>query len=144
VAVGEKITSDRRQIITFWAEVVVDDVEKDRETAPVARLNEALEIVWPTVCRSGGVKEHTVIAPITASWKCGDRHQLDRCRPELGNVVKMMYCSSKVAGFGEGADVKLVQHDLFPAAASPAEIAPVIRSRIDHLARTVNAVGLVA
>src|ERR1700682_236530 len=51
-AVVKEIGCDRRQIVTLWPEVVVDHIEKDGETARVARLHEPLQIVGPAVLGS--------------------------------------------------------------------------------------------
>ena len=55
VALGEEIGGDDVQVITLGAEMVVDDVEQDREAARVARLDQRLQIVGPAI--GGGGRE---------------------------------------------------------------------------------------
>src|SRR5712671_5898987 len=132
VAADKEIWSDCRQIITLGTEVVVDDVQKDCEAACVTRLDEALQLVRPTVCRRRSVEKHTVITPIAASGKLRDRHQLDGRRAELGDMIEMLDRSGEVAGIGESAEVQLVENGLLPRTATPAEVGPIIRRGIDN------------
>src|ERR1700674_5903122 len=128
VAAGREIRNDRRQIMALGTEVVVDDVEKDCEAAGVTRLDEALQVVRPTVCRSRSVKKHTVVTPIAASGKLRDRHQLDGSRAELGDMIEMPDRPGEVAGVGESAEVQFVENNLLPWTAPPAEVGQIGRA----------------
>src|SRR5690242_506659 len=44
----------------------------------------------------------------------------------------------------EGADVQLIDDRLLPRAAAPVRIAPNMSSGVDHLARSMHVLGLVA
>src|SRR6516162_2776152 len=144
VAFAEEIRSDRRQIIPLGAEVIIDDIEKDRQAARVACLNKLLQRVRPTVLRRRGIEKHAVVTPITAARKRSDRHQLDRGGAELDDMIEMLDSPGEAAGPGERAEMQLVNDNLFPATAAPVGIAPIIRPRIDDLARTVHTLGLTA
>src|SRR5438445_10470633 len=98
VAVGTEIWSDCRQIITLGTEVVVDDVQKDCEAADVTRLDEALQVVRPTVCRGRSIEKHPVITPIATSGKLRDRHQLDGRRAEVDDMIEMLDRPGEVPG----------------------------------------------
>src|SRR5215831_12104138 len=144
VAFAEEIRSDRRQIIAFGAEMIVDDIEKDRQAARVACLNKLLQRVRRTVLRRRGIEKHAVITPIVTAGKRSDRNQLDRGRAELDDMIEMLDSPGEAAAAGESAEMQLVNDNLFPTAAAPAGIAPIIHPRIDDLARTVHALGLIA
>src|SRR6185437_10829267 len=58
MAIGDEIRRVEMEIIALGAEVVVDDVEKYRETPPVAGLDEALQIGGPPILRIGREEQH--------------------------------------------------------------------------------------
>src|SRR5215469_5528353 len=144
VALAEEIRSDRRQIIALGAKMIIDDIEKYRQTPRVARLDKSLQRVRQTILRRRGIEKHAVVTPITGAGKRSDRHQLDRSCAELDDMIEMLDGSGEAAAAGESAEMQLVNDNLFPTAAAPAGIAPIIRPRIDDLARTVHALGLIA
>ena len=144
VPLGKEIWRNRRQIIPLRAKMIVDDIEQDRETAGVTSLDERLQILRPPVTRRRGVRKDPVIAPVATAGKLGDRHQLDRGDPEPAKVIEMPCSSGEIAGFGKCAEVQLVKNNLFPSPATPAEIIPIISPRIDHLARTMHSLRLIA
>src|ERR1700736_1023049 len=139
VPFGKESRRDRREIVPLWAEVVVDDVEKNREAARMTSLDQTFEVLGPAIAGRRCVKIGAVIAPAAGAGKLGDRHQLDRGRAEFANMVEVPDRAGEIAGLREGADVELVQNDLLPGTAVPFGGRPEIRTGIDGLARTVNA-----
>ena len=59
-------------------------------------------------------------------------------------MIEVTGGAGEVAGLGKRAEMQLVKDDLFPSAAAPVAVAPVIGLRIDNLARPVHTVGLPA
>src|SRR5262245_59670640 len=59
--VSEKGWGNCRQVIPLGSEMVVDHIEKDREAARVARLDEPLQLCGPAVGRGWGIEKGTVI-----------------------------------------------------------------------------------
>ncbi len=78
VAIREELRRVEMQIVSFRAEVVVDDVEQNHEPARVRVLHEALELLGPSVAVLGRKRQHAVIAPVARAGRVGKRHQLDR------------------------------------------------------------------
>ena len=63
VAVGE-VGPEGAEVVTLGAEVVVDDVEDQRETVGVAGVDQALEALRPAVGGVGGEQLDAVVTPI--------------------------------------------------------------------------------
>ena len=117
VPLGEEIAGDDVQVITLGAEMVVDDVEQDREAARVARLDQRLQILGPAIGGSGREELHAVIAPVAPPGKLRDRHQLDRGHAELDEIVEPRDRAGEIAALGKRAEMQFVDDHLFPAAA---------------------------
>ncbi len=144
MAPGEELGRDRVQIVTLRAEMIVDDVEKYREAAHVAGFDQPFQRFRTAIAGSRRIEKDTIIAPIAATGKLGDRHQFDRRGAERANMVEMRDSPREVAAVGESADMQLVKNDLLPPSAAPVEILPVEGSRIDDLAGAVNALRLIS
>ena len=86
VVVGE-VGAELAQVVALRAEVVVDDVEEDRQAVRVAGVDQPLQPVRPAVAVLGGVGEDAVVAPVAAAGELGDRHQLDRGDAQLAQVA---------------------------------------------------------
>src|SRR3954471_7907510 len=56
-----------REIVPLRAEMIVDDVEKDHETARMRGIDERLEIFWPAVGAVGRIEQHAIIAPVAVA-----------------------------------------------------------------------------
>jgi hypothetical protein len=69
VGAGEELRRDAVQIISFGAEVVVDDIEEDHQSARVCGIDQRLEILRPAVDRIRRIGQDTVITPVPAAWK---------------------------------------------------------------------------
>jgi hypothetical protein len=52
VSLGKELRCDRRQVVTFGTEVVVDDIEEDGEPAGMAGLDEPLQLLRRAIPRS--------------------------------------------------------------------------------------------
>ncbi len=53
-------------------------------------------------------------------------------------MIEMSHRAIEIAGFGKGAEMQLIQNDLFPSPPPPAEIVPLVGLGIDDLAPTVD------
>src|SRR5579871_3789147 len=124
--------------------MIVDDIEQNGEAALMARLDQRFEVLGSAVARTGSIKVSAVIAPIARTGKLGDRHQLDRGDAELKQVVEMARDPGKIAAFAKRADMQFIKHNLFPAAAPPLPVAPVIAPRINDFAGPMDTLGLPA
>ncbi len=108
-----------RQIVTFRAEVIVDDVEQHRQVAGVGRIDEGLEVVGPAIAGIRRKGQHAVIAPVPAARETVHRHKFDGGDPEFGKVIELVHRRRKGAFGGERADVQLVEHGFFPRVGRP-------------------------
>ena len=78
-----------RAEITFGAEVVVDHVQKDRETLLVGSLDENFEILRASVAAVRGKEQDSVIAPVSFTRKVGNRHELNGRDAKIYKVVQI-------------------------------------------------------
>jgi hypothetical protein len=65
------------EVVSVRSEVIVDDVEKDRQAAGVGFVYEPLQIVRRAVDGVGREVKHAVVAPVARPGKIGDRHQFN-------------------------------------------------------------------
>ena len=77
VAVGE-VGPELGEVIAFGPEVVVNDIEKDRQPGRVAGIDQLLQTVRSAVAILRGVRKYAIVTPVPAAGKLSDRHQLQR------------------------------------------------------------------
>jgi hypothetical protein len=87
--------------------MIIDDVEEYHQPARMRSVDQGLKIVRPTVCRVGRIEQHTVIAPVAAAAERGKRHQFNRRKSGLGDMVELVDCCAKGTFGRERTDVKL-------------------------------------
>ena len=140
--VREELRRVEVQVVTFRAEVVVDDVEHHGDTTSVSRGDEGFQLLRPAV---GGLRselQHTVIAPAALARKIGDRHELDGGDTQPSQVVELIFHAREGAFRAERADVQLVDNGLMPRPAAPLLIVPLESLGVDDLAGSLNVVGI--
>ncbi len=140
-AVGE-VRAELGQIVAFRAEVVVDDVEEDRQAARVAGVDEAPETSRSAVGRLRRPQVYAVVAPVARARKLGDRHQLDRRHAELDEPGEMGNDRLEGSRRRERAHVNLVEGELAQRVAAEFLIGPDEAVGVDHDRRTVDPLGL--
>ena len=142
-----QIVEDRRiggEVVAVGAEVVIDHVEQHHDAAGVRGVDQRFQIVGVAVAGIRREQQHAVIAPVAAARKLRHRHQFDRGDAELGEIVQPLDRGREGALGREGADMQFVDHRLVPRPAAPGLIGPDEARRIDHFARAVHVVGLMA
>ena len=144
VAIGEGLRRNRVDIGAFRSEMVVDDVEQHHQPAGVGGFDQRLQVLGPAVGGIRGVGQHAVVAPVPAAGKITDRHDLDRGHAKRDQMVELADRGAERALRRKGADVQLVDDRLLPGAAAPADVAPSVGRWIDHLARPVHVLRLIA
>ena len=75
------------------------------------------------------IGEHTVIPPVMAAGKIGDRHKFDRSDAE-GGQARQMSCDALKAA--ESSGVQFVDHGFMPGPALPTGISPGMGMADDH------------
>ena len=121
--------------------MIVNRIKQHRDSAGVRGLDQRFEIIGTPIGRVRRIWQHAIIAPIAPARKIRHRHQLDRGHAEPDQMVELTDGRAKRAFIGEGADMKLIEHDVVPFAARPLD-GPVIARGIDDFARTVDVLGL--
>ena len=141
VTAGEKVGRVEPQIVPVRAEVIVDDVEQNRDAAPMRGLDEGLEPLRAPVGRVGRIEADAVVAPAAAAAEVGDRHQLDRGHAEGGQVIELFGRGVERPLGRERADMQFIENRVLPAKARPG-VVPRISGGIDRLARPVHVLRL--
>jgi len=132
------------QEVPLRAEVVVDDVEEDREPARVTRLDERFQVLGAPVPALGRERQHAVVPPAPAAGEVGERHQLERGDTEVGEVIEPCRGCRQRALRRERADVQLVEDQGLPRVAAPGRVGPLEPPGVHDLAGAVHVPGLEA
>ena len=132
------------QIIALGPEVVIDDVEEYHEIPFVRRLHQRLERMRGPVTAVRREGQHAIVSPVSRARKIPDGHELDGGHAELGQIVQSLAHAGKGAARREGADVKLVEHHFLPGTAEPVDVLPLEGAGVDHFARAVDVLRLIA
>ena len=142
VPVGED-GPERGEVGAVRAEVVVDDVEEHGQALAVRRVDEPAQVVGPAVGVRRRVERGAVVAPAPLAGEVGERHELDGRHAHLRQRGQLLAHAVERAGRGERPDVELVDDEVRQRGRGPAPVGPRERSEVDHLARPVDALGLV-
>src|ERR1700737_3459031 len=142
VPVGEKLGSILAEIISIRAKVVVDDIEKHHDPPRVSGLNQVFQVLRTSIGAVRRKRKDSIVAPIALPGKIRKRHELEGRDPEVAEIIELLLDGRERSFRTERTDVKLVNHYLFPWPAVPGEIAPIKAGGIDHLAWTMNVLGL--
>jgi hypothetical protein len=132
------------QVIPCRSEVVVDHVDEHHETERVRAIDKAFKIVGRPV---GGIRrerQHTVVAPVPATGKIGQRQEFDRRHAEISQRLELARNRRIGALRSRGPDMQLVEDRLLPWASGPGPIRPLERRGIDDDARPVHVIRLEA
>ncbi len=141
IALG-KIAPKLAEIIAFRAEMVVDHVQDNGQSAAMCGIDQTLQTGRPAVGILRRVKIHAVIAPVASAGELRDGHDFDDRHAELGQFVEVRNDAIEGALRRIGADVQLVDHRGGQVKALPSLIRPRKRREVDGLRRAVNAVRL--
>jgi hypothetical protein len=99
--------------------VVVDDIEDHAQLLAVRGLDEACEPFRSAVGAVRRVAVDAVVAPTAVAGERRDGHQLDRRRAQLTELGQVGDHAVECAFGREGADVQLVDDELFEREAAP-------------------------
>ena len=143
VTVGE-VGPERREVVPLRAEVVVDDVERDREAEAVRPVDEPLQRRRPAVRLVHRPRRHAVVPPVPLAGEGLHRHQLDAGDAQLGQVRQARRRRVERPLGGEGPDVQLVEHERLEGQAAEVRVAPGVAAGIEQLRRAVHAARLAA
>ena len=134
-----QVGAEALEVVALGPEVVVDDVEHDREAARVAGVDEAPEAVGAAVGRLGRPQVDAVVAPVARARELPHGHDLAGADAERDEVVEPLDRTVERAGLRERADVELVDHELRERGRAEPAVAPREGGRVDERRRSVDA-----
>ena len=141
-AAGEVLLAELGGVVALRPEVVVDDVEHHAQPEAVRLVHEPPEVVRRAVAVRRGEQVHAVVAPAPAPGEVGQGHQLDRRHPQVPERLQPLRDPLEGPLGAEGADVQLVDDQLFRREALPGPVGPAKLARVHHLRRPVDPLGL--
>src|SRR5262249_641234 len=129
---------ERRRIkvekVTFWSEMIVDDVEKHHQPASMRFVDQHPQIARSPVGAVRRIEQDAVVAPISAAGEVGDRHQFDRGHSGLNDVIELLDRGAKRAAGRERSDMTLQKCRILPGPPAPPVRPPFESIMIDDLA----------
>jgi hypothetical protein len=105
-----KIRAEVSEVIPFGAEVIIDDIQNNRDSLPVAGVNEPFEACGSTVGTVDGERIHTIIAPVAITRKLSDGHDFNCRDSQLEQFIEISDDGIKMAFRREGPDVKFIDN----------------------------------
>ena len=142
IPVRQVLAAELERVVARRAEVVVDDIEQDREAEAVGLIDQSSQIVGPAVSPRGSKQVHAVVAPVPPPGKVRQRHQLDRRHTELAQVLQAVRRARECALLGKGADMELVENAFLGSDPFPALVRPGEGAGVHDLGGAVNSLGL--
>ena len=139
---GEECRRVAVKVVTFRAEMVVDDVEKHHEPPRMRFVDQHSQIVGPTIGAVWRIEQDAVVSPVSAACEIGNRHQLDCSHAGLDDMIELVDCRAERARWRERADVQFQDGRLVPAPPAPILCPPFESGVIDDLARPEHILGL--
>ena len=129
--------------ISLRPEVVVNDIQNDRESALMTRIDQRAKIVRRAVGMRGREEHHAVVAPVALARPIGHRHNFQRGDTERNEIIEPLDRADKRARFRERADVAFVNH--LPGVGGPRPVlrAPFKIARIHNLRGAEDALRLI-
>src|SRR5579864_2418852 len=131
VRAREERGTEGRRIRAIGAEVVVHDVEKDRDAASVRLVDEGPEIVRGAVGVRGCEERGAVVSPVPPTWKVRDRHELDGSHPEVAQVGEAAPDTGEGPLRSERPHMEFIENKILQRASVPVLIVPDEPARVD-------------
>ncbi len=92
------------------SQVVVDDIQIDRDAQTMRVIDEAAQIVRRSIAARGSERRDAVVAPVPAAREIGDRHEFHRGYAEVLQDRKALRRRCECALRRERADVQLIKN----------------------------------
>src|SRR5271156_429289 len=138
VAISEISWGEQFEIISVRAEMIIDDVKDDCDPEGVSAVNEAAEISRQTI-EAGWCEEiDAVISPAEPARKFSHGHNFEAGNAEFGERRQLVRGRFPISLWGEGADMHLVDDELFADAPAPRDVGPSEGPGIDDFRRAVR------
>ena len=130
-ALGEIVGRKVAQVVAVRSEVVVDDVQDDREAVLVRGVDEAFHGRGPAIDMGGREQIDAVIAPVALARELGHRQWLDRVDAERCDARQLSDQAIESALGRGGANVDLIDDQALDAPALPTLGTPAKGVRVD-------------
>ena len=141
VTIGE-IRTIGGQVIPLGTEVVVDNIQRDRESARMNCIDQPLQASWSAIRVLRRKRVNSVIAPISRTGKLCNRHEFYRGDAELDESIEMWNQSLKRSFLRIGPGVDFIEDAALERHANPMFVSPHQGTRIHQLRRPVHALRL--
>src|SRR5580704_12623976 len=119
-------------VIPFWTEMVVDHVEHDRDSYPMAGIDQALESIAPAVGILNGEGIRAVVSPVSVARKLGDRHYFNSGNSQIFERIQTRNDGIEGALGRERPDVQFINYVMGQRYPAPTMIGP-IETGADHM-----------
>jgi len=110
----------------------------------VGAVDEPAQVVGRAVVVARREQVDAVVAPVVAAGELGDRHELERRDPDVGEVAQPLGRGAPRSLGRERAHMELVEHVALRGDPGPPCVGPRERRGIDDLRRPERPFGLVA
>src|SRR4051812_757683 len=101
------------EVISLRPEMVIYDVQNDRQPCGMTRVDQLLQALWAAVRILNGERVHAVVSPIAGPGKLRHRHQFDRGNAEAGKRAQVWNHASECATLAESSNVQFVNDVIF-------------------------------
>ena len=125
MAVGEISRREGRQIIPVRPEMVVDDVDNDREADRMSAVDKAAQVVGPAVEPRRREQIDAVVAPAEAAGEIGDRHHFDAGDAEMFDFGKVFHRGSPCSFRSKLCNMSFVEDNVLRFESAPLFVGPL-------------------
>src|SRR5215469_11344513 len=123
-----------RQVVAFRAEMVVHDIEHNRQSKPMAGVYQFLELGRAPIGGVWRIQTGSVITPVAVTRKFRDRHKLNRRDSQVAQIREPRNSASKRSLRRECTSMEFVGDEFLEWKALPTGVRPGEGRRI-HDAR---------
>src|SRR6185437_8857594 len=141
IAVGE-VWAVLAKIISFRAQMVVDDIKHDREALAMTRVDQQFESGGTAIRGVRRVWIGAVVTPVARARNRRNRHKLDRRYPQRTEVGEPADHAVEGSLGRENPSMKFVDYEIFQRKPFPILIGPDERAGIDDLRGVMNSTRL--
>ena len=141
ITVG-KVGAILAQVVSFRAEMVVDDVQHHREPFAMTSVDQPLQPQRSAIYGMRRVKVGAVVPPVARAGKRRHRHELDRRDAQVAQVGKPANNTVESSLGREGSGVQLINYEIFQRAAFPIAVGPRESVGVNDLRSVMNSVRL--
>src|SRR6185437_13764571 len=141
IAVGEA-WAVLATIISFGAQMVVDDIKHDREALAMTRVDQPFESGGTAIRGVRRVWIGAVVTPVARARKRRNRHKLDRRYPQRAEVGEPADHTVEGSLGRENPSMKFVDYKIFQRKPFPILVGPHEGAGIDDLRSVMNSMRL--